>query len=288
MDHDLIVVGKNSYVGGYFAQSAAAGGARVAALGSRDCDFLSEQEVVRFFRGVGPRPATLLFFAVVNKSAANTQEAFAQNLTMVRNLIKATQIAPIRSLIHFSSVDVFGRNPVSPLTEASPLEPDSWYGRAKADAERLLLDAPAPECPVTVLRLPGVYGHGANDRSVIGKMVTRVQQRLPVEIHGSGRVLRDFVYVEDVCRLVMRLLPLRYRGVLNVATGRSLPVVEVAERVHRALGREPNLVHVGGDAAREFDLVFDISRLRADVPGFAFQDLDVGLRSYAGRTAAAA
>jgi hypothetical protein len=80
---------------------------------------------------------------------------------------------------------------------------------------------------------------------------------------------------------VEALVPLRYPGILNVASGASPSVLDVAHAVAAALGK-PGAVTLtdSPDVAREFDLVFDAARLRAVVPDFEFSPLADGLAGY--------
>lgn len=280
-DPVLVVVGARSYIGVCLVEHARRHGADVVAVASRDCDFRQADQVRILFDRLRGRSVSVVFLAVVNKSVANDFDAYSANVTIVRNLAEGLRRAPwVESLIYFSSVDVYGNHPAVPITEKTTIDPDTWYGLAKYCSEWMLGQAGGIDIPVTVLRIPGVYGAAANDRSVIGRFVEGIRQDGRVVIAGGGAVLRDYVFVGDVGRLVEALLPLRYDGVLNVATGRSLPLVEIVRRVGRALGTDVRVAHGPSDDARAFDLVFDVTRLRGIVPGFEFTDLEDGVGTY--------
>jgi UDP-glucose 4-epimerase len=278
----LIVVGKDSYIGGcLFEHAKRTGVPNLIGLGLADCNFLNREAVLHQFRSLPPGDYQMVFLAVINKSADVSYRAFVDNVAIVENLKAACATGRISSLIFFSSVDVYGNQPVLPISEETRLAPDTWYGLAKQVGEWMLLASGEVRCPVTVLRIAGIYGHAPNDRSVISKMVATLRKEGKITIHGAGTARRDFVHVGDVCRLVLQLLPKKTQGVLNVATGRSLSVNEVAHQVGQAMGGRFEIVHGPADASRDFDLVFDNRRLRQLLPGFAFTELSAGLRSYA-------
>ncbi|MBI3011662.1 MAG: NAD(P)-dependent oxidoreductase [Candidatus Omnitrophica bacterium] len=277
---NLILVGKRSYIGGYLARFAEARGARVTALSSDDCNFLQWHEVERFFRSLAEDPYTIVFLAVVNKPIATSYQSFLENTRIVKHLIDGHTLAPVNAIVYFSSMDVYGRHPRLPITEESPLEPDTWYALARQVSEWMLHSSGEVRCPVTIIRVTAAYGPAPNDPSVIGRMVRGIQEQGQVVIHGSGTTRRDYVYVGDLCRLVEAAIPLRYNGVLNTATGTCRSINEIAQMVGRVLERPFEIVHEAVNPAREFDAVFDITKLRTLLPSFQFSEMEVGVRSY--------
>lgn len=276
----LIVVGRNSYIGGCFAQYAQARGASVMSLSSQDCNFLDRSEVDRFFRSLGSQPSTMVFLATVNKDVVNSYQSFLDNVQIVKHLIDGQQQARISSILYFSAADVYGCRPPVPLTETAPVSPESWYSLGKAAGEWMLQHDEARRCPVTILRIPGIFGLAPHDRSVIGRIVSEARATGRVTVHGEGASLRDYVWLSDLCRLMEDLLPLRYHGVLNVATGRSVRIVDIIRLISEVLELDYTPVFDAPDPQRAFDLVFDIGRLRSLLPGFRFSELAEGIRTY--------
>lgn len=63
--------------------------------------------------------------------------------------------------------------------------------------------------------------------------------------YADGEQLRDFVYVKDVCRVILWLLEHpNVSGLFNVGTGRAQSFCELAKATFRALGREPNIEYI--------------------------------------------
>lgn len=276
----LIVVGRNSYIGGYFTRYAQARGASVMSLSSVDCNFLEWSEVDRFFRSLGSPSSTIVFLATVNKDVVNTYESFLQNVQIIKHLIDGHRQARVSSILYFSAADVYGCRPPVPLTEDAPVSPESWYSLGKSAGEWMLQHAEGLRCPVTILRIPGIYGQAPHDRSVIGRMVSAARATGRLTVHGDGASLRDYVWLDDLCRVMEGLLPLRYHGVVNVATGQSRRIVDIARLIGEVLELDATTVFDAPDPQRTFDLVFDIGRLRSLLPGFQFSDLVQGIRTY--------
>lgn len=277
----LIIIGKNSYIGSYFSKYASSIGSSVISLSSLDCNFLEVTEVREFFTSLSNTEVyTIVFLATINRWVDNSFNSFNHNLQIVNNLITGCQLANIHSIIYFSSVDVYGSKPILPITEETKVNPDSWYGLAKYACEWVLLSSGQIQCPVTVLRIPGIYGNSKNDRSVVSKMVSSLKNNRKVVIKGTGKNQRDYVYINDLCLLLQSLLPLKYQGILNIATGRSTPINEIVQMAGKILSIEFEIIYESADSTREFDLMFDISLISSLVPNFRFTHLEEGIQSY--------
>lgn len=63
--------------------------------------------------------------------------------------------------------------------------------------------------------------------------------------YKDGGQLRDFVYVKDICNVIMFFLRnSNFSGLFNVGTGRAQSFRELAEATFHALNMEPNIVYI--------------------------------------------
>jgi UDP-glucose 4-epimerase len=80
--------------------------------------------------------------------------------------------------------------------------------------------------PVRILKLSSVYGpHSIHKQSVVHQFIKAALRKEPLVIFGNGKQFRDFVYVEDVCKAIVR----EYCG--YVTTGTLTTINELAERI---------------------------------------------------------
>jgi UDP-glucose 4-epimerase len=277
---NILIVGKNSYVGEFLFRHFSAQGASVLAVGSSDCNFLDAAQVHELFKSLGEKPITILFLAVVNKNVRNSYSAFLDNVQMSWNLVSGGRDANVESLIYFSSVDVYGRSPKLPMNETTSLDPDTWYGLAKSTSEWIVREELASKFPTCILRLPGIFGAARSDRSVIGKFVSSIRNEGKVCVHGDGQTLRDYVFAPDLCRVVERLVTGKVNGTFNLATGKSLSLLQILEAIREVLGVDFEVVRLPADAERNFDMRYDTARLSAALGQFDFSPLSAGIRSY--------
>lgn len=174
-----------------------------------------------------------------------------------------------------------------PTPEIHPLQPTSPYAISKRDGEELTLTAGAAhDIEVVALRYLNVYG----PRQALSNPYTGVAAifatqllsgRCPV-IFEDGMQRRDLVHVSDVVRanLLAASAPNAAGHAINVGTGVSLTVFELAARLAALLGRADVVPDVTG-SFRAGDIRHcwaDVSRAQELLGFTARADRDAELR----------
>ncbi|MDR0182626.1 SDR family NAD(P)-dependent oxidoreductase [Lysobacter arvi] len=132
-----------------------------------------------------------------------------------------------------------------PTHEAKPPMPTSVYALSKLDQERLcLIVGQAYGIPTTALRFFNIYGTRqalSNPYTgVLAIFASRYMNGKPPRIFEDGHQRRDFVHVSDVaraCRLALETDAAAGRAI-NIGSGVSVSIVEVADAMARALDVE--------------------------------------------------
>ncbi len=132
------------------------------------------------------------------------------------------------------------------MSEEQTPSPSSVYGVTKLQQEQLAaVVGQTHGVPVTVLRFFNVYGPGQSLRNpyvgVLGTFFRRALSGSGAEVYEDGKMLRDFVFVDDVVE-ALRLATGNERAfdqTLNVGTGEALTLLEIADEMFSALGLEP-------------------------------------------------
>lgn len=279
MDRSVIVIGGTGFIGRRLVRHLTHKGMPVKSFGSKELNLEDPADSDRVLGDATREPCSIVYLSVIAKHIEDSYTAFLRNVNMARNLAAGICTRNVQRLIVFSSVDVYGRRPPVPITESSPVCPDGWYALAKCVIENMVTEIEPPGCPVSIVRIPGVYGFGSDSKGVVARFVEAAQRGQPTVLHNGGHAKRDYVYVEDLCEVVDRLLAMPHHGVLNVATGESAPIREIASQAARALGVPAQLVEQPGDDEREFDLVFDNSLLTTLMPGIQLSNVEDTIRA---------
>jgi len=154
-----------------------------------------------------------------------------------RALLSAAVAAGVRRFVFLSSVKAMGEGGEDCLDETASEAPATYYGRAKFEAERLVLDAGREHgLHVCVLRLPLVYGPG--NKGNIPRMIAAIDRgRFPPMPKIQNK--RSMVHVNDVVEalLLAAVSPTANGQVYIVTDGRTYSAREIYTGICQALGR---------------------------------------------------
>lgn len=164
------------------------------------------------------------------------------NIDATQHLLEAVRDAPSRPrVVYASSSSVYGDAETYPTHELLLPRPRSPYGVTKLAAEHLCrLYAANFDVHTLSLRFFTVYGPGQRPDMAFTRFLSAALERTQIPLYGSGEQVRDFTYVDDVVRAVIRA----GRGdtpsgaVYNVAGGGAHSVNEVLGMVSELCGSE--------------------------------------------------
>jgi UDP-glucose 4-epimerase len=164
------------------------------------------------------------------------------NVTGYLNVLDAARMGGAQRFVYASSAAVYGIPEQLPVDETSRVMPLSPYGLEKAINDHyaaLFLELYGTS--TLGLRYFNVYGPRQDPRSaysgVISKFADCARANEPVTIFGDGRQTRDFIYVGDVARANIAALRCAANGVINIATGTSVTLLDLVGAFDQALGR---------------------------------------------------
>jgi dTDP-glucose 4,6-dehydratase len=158
----------------------------------------------------------------------------------------------IERFIHISTSEVYGTAGSALMDEEHPLMPLSPYASAKAGADRLVYSYWATyNLPAVIVRPFNNYGARQHLEKAVPRFITSCILDEPLRVHGDGSAQRDFVFVEDTCDAIDRIahcdVSLVKGEVINIGTGQSLSIAEIARTVVRQMGKPADLVTYVGD-----------------------------------------
>ena len=145
----------------------------------------------------------------------------------------------------------------------------SWYGATKLAQEALAHSLTMQgKLDCTGLRFANVYGPNSWDKtSVVATWMRAALRGEPLEIHGDGSDLRDFVHVDDVCAAIVRAVEgAALAPVSNVCTSRQTSIGELAAIVSAITGakaEKAGVVFMPGNEARRAIAAPDTDRQRS-------------------------
>lgn len=186
---------------------------------------------------------TLVHLAGANQALAvsDPDRALAETAAAARNVATACAIAGVARIVHISTIHVYGASllPGATVTEESVPQPRSVYALSRLAAEHLLA---MEEPEVVVVRLTNGVGPPVvpeiSQWSLVANDLSRQAVTLgALKLHSDGQQYRDFVALDDVCRVVACALDGERvpAGTYNFASGNPMMVRELAELVQDAV-----------------------------------------------------
>ncbi|HET6513336.1 MAG TPA: GDP-mannose 4,6-dehydratase [Candidatus Kapabacteria bacterium] len=158
----------------------------------------------------------------------------------------------VERFIHISTSEVYGTAITNPMTEDHPLNPLSPYASAKAGADRLVYSYIASyNIPATIIRPFNQFGPRQHLEKVIPRFITSALLDEPLTVHGDGSAIRDWLYVEDTCKRLDKVIqaPIdKIQGeVFNLGSGFDLDIMSIAKMVLEICKKPNDMVSFIGD-----------------------------------------
>lgn len=216
------------------------------------------------------RPRVVVHLAAhtrVRESLENPLNNAEQNISGTISILQACRGRGVEKFIYTSTGGArYGDPERLPVSETDPLRPISPYGISKYAAEhyvRVLSDMHGFD--YLILCFGNVYGPRSDPVSTMAIPIfaTRMLRGEPPQIFGDGGQTRDFLYVEDIARVVFEQLDTRTRDKLfNLASGTQTSVNEVCRLMEEEYRTGLKPEHVDPIRGEVRDIVLDISRAR--------------------------
>lgn len=168
-------------------------------------------------------------------------------MAMVR-ILEAGRKAGVKKVVFASSGGtVYGDPAVMPTDESQPTHPICPYGVSKLTGEHYLFYNQAIfGLPYVALRYANVFGPRQDPHGEAGVVAIFCRQLLrgeDVTIYGDGLQTRDYIFVGDVVRANLIALDTDYVGPCNIGAGKETSVVELYERLSKAIGGPGKAIH---------------------------------------------
>jgi UDP-glucose 4-epimerase len=168
-------------------------------------------------------------------------------------------------IIYLSSVEVYGSQEQSLLTENSPTKPINFYGLTKLATENLLrIYCEKENIKLSILRLPQIYGPGDNHKKVIKVFINNCLSGLPSTLYNGGYETRPYINVKDVGIAISKLIENEASGIFNLSGGQDITILSVLNIVQELMNTNiPYINQNNDDVARSIRM--NINKAKEDI-----------------------
>ena len=171
----------------------------------------------------------------VDRSIDGPKKFIESNILGVFNLLEAIRGYKKKiKLIHISTDEVYGdikKNYKS--KEEDRYNPSSPYSASKASGDLLI------ESYIRTYKIPAIitnccnnFGSNQYPEKLIPTIIYNILNNKPIPIYGRGKNVREWIYVEDHCKALIKIAE---KGVIgenyNIGSGTVLNNVQIAEKI---------------------------------------------------------
>jgi UDP-glucose 4-epimerase len=192
------------------------------------------------------------------------------NLIGTLNLLEQAAHFKVDQVIFASSGGtVYGNVNTIPIPESHMTLPISSHGIIKLAIENYIqMLSNESGFKYSVLRIANPYGPGQRPdltQGVIAVMAGRVLENKPVVILGDGKVIRDFIYIDDLISAFLSVINsnLSANKIFNVGTGEGVAINDLIPAIEDSTGKIATIVY---EKSRKFDVpinVLDITKFES-------------------------
>lgn len=246
-------------------------------IGSRFCE-LYEDSVIKIDRDdYVPKSNNILYFisTVDNYNVHNNLHVdIDTNLSVLMKVLSNIDTDSDVTFNFISSWFVYGKNNEIPFREdLSKCEPTGFYSITKRCAEQLLISfCQTHNIKYRIFRLANVLGQGdtkiSKKKNALQFLIKEIVHGNDVPLYYGGEVLRDYIYVDDVCdgiKLCMDNSP--PNELINVGSGKPYRFLDLIEMTLDYAGSSSKIIEI--EPTKFHDIVqvrhsyMDISKLNS-------------------------
>lgn len=223
-------------------------------IGSRFCELYPEQVVLNERSDFKPKTDNILYFisTIDNYNIHKDLHIDVEtNLTVLLKILDHIKNNPNTTFNFISSWFVYGQNNRTPFKEDDlGCNPTGFYSITKRCAEQLLISfCNTYNVKYRIFRLANVLGEGdgkiSKKKNALQFLVKEIVEGRNVELYYGGNVLRDYIYVDDVCNAVhycMQNAPVN--EIINIGSGKPYLFLNIIKKAIKRSESKSEIINI--------------------------------------------
>ncbi len=216
----------------------------------------------------------------VDRSIADANPFLVSNIRgtfTILDIIKEQK----KRLVQISTDEVFGSLESTTAKENSRFNPSSPYAATKAAAELLVNSYIVTyDCDCVITRCTNNYGSRQFPEKLIPKTLILASQNKKVPIYGEGKNIRDWIFVDDHCEAVYKVLLRGKSGEsYNISANNEVDNLTIVKKILGILDKPQDLIKSVEDRpGHDFRYSLDSSKVRSQLNWSENTNFDDGLK----------
>lgn len=209
----ILITGADGFVGRHLVAACKRAATAVVAVTRRTNTIRHGHEVLQLDLRDGQSRAPLVdaldecdaavFLAAATPSPDASPDLYTSNIAIDRLSAEAFERSRCAKAVYLSGISVLGFGEGLVNEESMP-RPAGDYTRAKTAGEVTFTETGRRAGrPIAVLRVNAPYGSGMPDHAVVPTFLARATAGKPVVVHGDGRCVQQFTWIEDCAAAIL-------------------------------------------------------------------------------------
>lgn len=275
MNHRIIVIGSKGFIGGEIYSELNKKFNNVIGVSKKEID-LTKLTSVNKLNSLIKDEDTIVFVSAI--APCKDISCLKINLDIVNNFISAVREKKIRQLINISSDAVY-TDTLKKIDESSETNPTSLHGIMHIMREHILQTY--FDSILSIVRPTLVYGindpHNGYGPNKFRRLILNKED---ITLFGKGEELRDHVCVNDIARMITKIISKKSFGIFNAVSGNKMTFNEIAYFLKIQSRSEINIYisKRSGPMPHLGKRIFKKSRAEKIYDNFKFKSIKRGLK----------
>lgn len=200
----------------------------------------------------------------VDRSITDCMPFVQSNIIGTINIAQLCMKYEVIRLLHISTDEVFGSIDEGAFNEESPLNPRNPYSASKASAECFIKAfINTNKLRAVIVNMSNNYGPYQNEEKLIPLTIKKLINNEFVPVYGNGKQVRDWIYVEDACRAIHRVLMEGKLGERYCISGENeIKNIDLVNMIMEKMGVENRIQYVQDRPGHDTRYYTDNTKLR--------------------------
>jgi len=215
----------------------------------------------------------------VDRSISGPKPFIDSNIMGTHNLLECIR-KHNKKFIQISTDEVFGSLKKGSATESWPFDPASPYAASKAAAEMLVKSYfKTYGSDVMITRCTNNYGPHQFEEKLIPKIILNAKNNKKIPIYGTGKNIRDWIFVDDHCDALLKVLLKGKSGEsYNISTSNETSNLKVVKKILKIMKKPTSLIEFTKDRlGHDFRYSMDSTKIRKQLKWMPKTNFDDGL-----------
>lgn len=217
----------------------------------------------------------------VDRSITSPKPFIDSNVLGVFTILEAVKKFK-KKLVQVSTDEVFGSLKAGSADEKVRFNPSSPYAASKAAAEVLINSYIVTYgCNISITRCTNNYGPRQFPEKLIPKVILFALENRKIPVYGTGKNIRDWIFVDDHCEGIMKVLLKGKSGEsYNISANNEVDNMSIITKILNIMGKSKDLIQFVSDRpGHDYRYSLDSSKIRRELKWTPTHDFESGLNS---------